>query len=214
MKRHQRQYSAAGGGGRQNTTSSGVSEKIRQAEKLMGEGKFALAMEQLKLAQQLQPANQYILAIMERARLLEASATSEGPGRYLSVTVGNQFQTGIKSTRAEEPPSPEQTRLRIRELTETAEILLNRGLSESAFDTLMKAYLLDPLNPDVISTEKRVLPAWEMTQRQKPGTMSGNTSTPTTVNPTPVRHVPPPVATDQGGQVNEGGFLGFFRRKR
>ena len=67
MKRHQRQYSAAGGGGRQNTTSSGVSEKIRQAEKLMGEGKFALAMEQLKLAQQLQPANQYILAIMERA---------------------------------------------------------------------------------------------------------------------------------------------------
>jgi hypothetical protein len=31
----------------------------------------------------------------------------------------------------------------------------------------MKAYLLDPLAPEVLSCEKRVLPAWESTRNQR-----------------------------------------------
>ena len=57
--------------------------------------------------------------------------------------------------------------MRVRELTDAAGTLLNRGLSESAFETLMNAYLLDPVSPDVLACEKRVLPAWELFRKQR-----------------------------------------------
>jgi hypothetical protein len=82
------------------------------------------------------------------------------------VTVGREFSGGI---RPDEGGSSEQIRLQIRQLTDTATVLLNRGMSEGAFDSLMKAYLLDPMNPDVIACESRVIPAWEKA-RQAQGT--------------------------------------------
>jgi hypothetical protein len=63
--------------------------------------------------------------------------------------------------------------VRVRQHVATAEALLSRGLSENAFDSLMKAYLLDPLAPEVLSCEKRVLPVWEMVRNQRgPGLLS------------------------------------------
>jgi hypothetical protein len=189
---------------------------IRMAEKHMAAGKYALAVEQLSLAQQLEPQNQYIRAIMERARILESSSTSnDDSNRYLSVTVGNKFDGGIRGQQQDDPASAEETRLRIRELTETAHILLNRGLSESAFETLMKAYLLDPLNPDVISAEKRVLPAWELVRRQKHGAASRDATLP---GITPVGQT----GGERGAQLpgapseprEDRGLFGLFRRRR
>jgi len=137
-------------------------------------------MEQLSRAQQLEPGNQVVQTIMEKVRTLQEEEKQgtfqQGlpggdpalqSGRFLSVTVGKNFEQGIKSQRDEPQTSPDEVRMRVHELTETAQILLNRGLRESAFDALMKAYLLDPLSPEVISCEKRVLPIWEQQHPQE-----------------------------------------------
>lgn len=156
-----------------------VSKMIRVAEKFMQEGRYTLAIEQLTLASELDPGNMYIGAIVERARHLQetdkrkfGSLEGFGPSsgfdghRYLSVTVGKQFDNGIRQA-SDEPSSAEDVSVRVRQLTETAQILLKRGLGESAFESLMKAYLLDPVSPDVIACEQRVLPVWESIQEQR-----------------------------------------------
>lgn len=158
----------------QNAAANGAVQYIRAAEKFMTDGRYTLALEQLGLAQRLDPANQYIKAIKERAESLRDSNRTRFPleseytltsGHYLSVTVGSEFESGIRV--ADEDEGPEQIRLRVRQLTDTAQILLNRGLHESAFESLMKAYLLDPMSPDVLACEQRVLPAWEQTKAQR-----------------------------------------------
>jgi hypothetical protein len=172
------------------TAQQSVSQMIRVAEKFMTEGRYTLAIEQLSLARELDPGNQYIDAIIARARHLQDTdrrkfttlntfgmpSGLEGT-RYLSVTVGSQFEDGVRQYE-DEPATPEEVSVRVRQLTETAQILLNRGLGESAFETLMKAYLLDPISPDVLACEKRVLPVWESLQQQKaagtPGPASGS----------------------------------------
>jgi hypothetical protein len=148
---------------------SGVSQIIRSAEKFLSEGRCDLAIQQLQQARELDPANQYIDAIIVRAQTMRDSQLSPLPGRdpamesprYLSVTIGKEFSGGI---RQDEANSSEQVRQQIQKqiqkLTDTATVLLTRGLGEGASEALMKAYLLDPMNPDVIACEERVLPAW------------------------------------------------------
>lgn len=157
-----------------------VSQMIRVAEKFMSEGRYTLAIEQLTLAREIDPGNQYIDAIIDRARHLQDTdrrkyttlntfgmpSGLEGT-RYLSVTVGSQFEEGVRQSEGE-PSTPEEVSVRVRQLTETAQILLSRGLGESAFETLMKAYLLDPISPDVLACEERVLPVWESLRQQTP----------------------------------------------
>lgn len=167
MKRQQKRRSEPGARPSGRTwQNNNVSEMIRAAEKSLSEGRYDVALERLQQARALDPSNQYIDAIIVRAQNLRSTQISPVQGRdpalegsrYLSVTVGREFSGGI---RPDEGKSAEQIRLQIRQLTDTATVLLSRGLSESAFDSLMKAYLLDPMNPDVIACETRVLPAWE-----------------------------------------------------
>lgn len=74
----------------------------------------------------------------------------------LSVTIGSDFgRIGATATPSKDIQS------QIIRLTGAAEQYLKRGQSALAFDSLMEAYLLDPLNPLVVSCEKNVLPAWE-----------------------------------------------------
>lgn len=154
---------------------SRVSELVHSAEKQILLGRHDTALEQLHRAQELDPQNQYIQAIIQRAELARQTVSRrhaedplQPPGhqasRYLSVTVGDDAAGGSR-TGAQETLSDQETTRRIRELTATAQVLLDRGLRESAFDTLMRAYLLDPLHPDVISCEQKVLPAWEDLRR-------------------------------------------------
>lgn len=76
----------------------------------------------------------------------------------LSVTIGADFG------------SPKSSNVDIQnqivKLTTSAQQYLKNGQSALAFDSLMEAYLLDPLNPHVLSCEKSVLPAWENYRRQ------------------------------------------------
>jgi tetratricopeptide (TPR) repeat protein len=160
--------------------TASASHYVRAAERYLILGKFDQALEQLGFAQRLEPENQYILAVLERAQLLQnrgkmkdsgentsLSGTDGSGPRYLSVTVGKEFEQGIKATREEPMLSGQEIRLRVRQLVANADALLSRGLSESAFESLMKAYLLDPLAPEVLSCEGRVLPAWEMTRNAR-----------------------------------------------
>lgn len=74
----------------------------------------------------------------------------------LSVTIGSDFgKVGAPDASSKDVQS------QITRLTGAAEQYLKRGQSALAFDSLMEAYLLDPLNPLVVSCEKNVLPAWE-----------------------------------------------------
>ncbi len=154
-----------------NLSSGGVGEIIREAEKLIGEGRYALALEQLNKAREREPKNAYISAIIERVIALSAQASSSAaapaPGsadasRYLSVTVGPEFETGIKSTDPDEPSSPADREERVRRLTGVAIDLFRHGSYDTAFDSLMKAYLLDPMSRYVIDCERVLAPAIEM----------------------------------------------------
>lgn len=155
--------------------SSIVMEYIRAAEKFMSAGKYALALDQLLLAQKLEPKNQYIGAIIERAEALRSGtagrgkhqASSKEPGRFLSVTVGKEFKDGIKRSGEEAVLTLQETRARVLQLVKSADELLGRGQSENAFDALMKAYLLDPVAPEVIACEGKVLPVWELSRKQR-----------------------------------------------
>lgn len=159
--------------------SESASQYVRAAERYLMAGKLDTALEQLAIAQEIEPDNKYILAVIERANAmhrgtahhntsaLRSPGSESGKHRYLSVTVGKEFDGGIKESRPEPQISPEELPLRVHQLVLNADALLSRGQSESAFDSLMKAYLLDPLAPEVLSCEKRVLPAWEMTRNQR-----------------------------------------------
>lgn len=165
-----------------------VSQLIRSAERFMSLRKYAFAEDQLNLAKTLEPNNAYIWAIQERLRTVKEQQPSGLLGaainditsdvnseRYLSVTVGSEFETGFKGKEPELATNPKELQTSIRQLTNVAESLLEKGLHEKAFDSLMKAYLLDPVSPYVISCEKMVLPAWEATH-SKSGNINGKFS--------------------------------------
>ena len=174
----------------------GASSFVRAAEDCLSVGDLSQAMEQLSKARKLEPNNEVVRTIMEKVRTLQETEKRGGlgkglsgsdpgleSGRFLSLTVGKQFERGIRGEKEEPQESQDDVRMRVQELTETAQILLNRGLRESAFDALMKAYILDPLSPEVISCEKRVLPLWEQGHQQEAGFTASPEAGPRTVKP-------------------------------
>jgi hypothetical protein len=145
-------------------------ETIRIAEKHIKAREFELAMQKLSLAQRMEPDNIYITAIVERIHRI-ASESSSG-GRFLGLTVGNEFEDGVRF--ANEPVrTPEGIDTQIRRLTSKANELMRQGAYETAFDSLMNAYFLDPVSPTLMESEKTLLPAIEMMRKQKPGRPEG-----------------------------------------
>lgn len=136
-------------------TSSGVSHFIRRAEKLLTEEKYSAAMDELLLAQQVDPENQYIRAIMERVNNLQRMRQSREAGRPVGLPTD------------EDKVSAADVQQAVKQLTEAATRLHQSGFHENAFETLMRAYILDPLNPLVMSTEKAVLPSWELLRKKR-----------------------------------------------
>ncbi len=123
-------------------STTGVSQFIRNAERLLAEEKFSSAMDQLIVAQQLDPDNQYIRAIMERVVALQSKkgTTTQHP---LGVTIDKNSD-----------PVPSDLQGVVKELTETAVRFQKDGQLESAFNALMKAYLMDPTSPHVALRRK------------------------------------------------------------
>jgi len=146
--------------------SAATREIIRVAEKHIEAREFDLAMQKLSTAQRMEPDNIYITAIVERIHRL-ASESSSG-GRFLALTVGNEFEDGIKPE-SERPRPTEDVDAQIRKLTSKASELIRRGAYETAFDSLMNAYFLDPVSPTLMESEKTLLPAIELMRKQKTG---------------------------------------------
>jgi hypothetical protein len=144
--------------------SAATKEYIRVAEKYITERQYDLAMKQLTIAQGLEPNNIYIHAIIERIHRL-ASEESNG-GRFLAITVGDEFEGGVRPN-GEPGPRPDEIEAQVKRLTSKASELLRRGAYETAFDSLMNAYLLDPVSPVVMETERTLLPAIELMRKGK-----------------------------------------------
>ena len=66
----------------------------------------------------------------------------------------------------EEHPSAHEIERRIKRLTSVATNLFKRGSYAPAFESLMKAYLLDPSSPHVVACEKTLLPALEIMRQR------------------------------------------------
>ena len=137
-------------------TASGVSELIRRAEKHIKAGNLSRASDLLSNARSLEPANEYIGAIMERIALRERA-----PGT-MTATPNTQAAALLQAAQND-------LQQQVKRLTADARSLFERGAYVTAFDTLMKAYLLDPLSADVMKTEELIVPAFE--QVRKRGTL-------------------------------------------
>lgn len=87
----------------------------------------------------------------------------------LVPTINRDFAAPLGSGSDDSNLTPQQLRDRVFQLTATAQILARDGLLEPAFESLMRAYILDPGSPDVLACEKMVLPAYEQMKQSHPG---------------------------------------------
>ncbi len=116
-----------------------ASEVIRNAERLIQGQEYDKALEKLAAAQKLDPQNQYIMAIIDRIHVLQKDP--------------NAFVVPVELSGEE--------RAQLRTLTDSAQRSMKKGNVQDAFDSLMDAYLIDPVNPTVLALEETVIPAWE-----------------------------------------------------
>lgn len=167
----------------QDQRNGSVSAMIRRAEQMIASGDYSRAQQHLAEAWTQDPGNPYIPAIAERISLLQKMsrhesskiARIEGSPRYLSISVGREFREGVRPAENQEPVVKDELQARIRRLTVVATNLFERGSNGLALQSLMKAYLLDPRNPDVIACEQKLLPAREALRRQNAGLDLGDT---------------------------------------
>jgi hypothetical protein len=151
--------------GRDVDLTAPVREAIGRAERHIAAREFGRAQECLADAWRLDPGNPYIPAIVERIEILQSMTREESSKkasthralRYLAATVGPRFPDGVKS----ETDEPTDRDLRVRRLMAVALSLVERGSIEPAFQTLRKAYLLDPDHPEVRICADRIVPLWE-----------------------------------------------------
>jgi tetratricopeptide (TPR) repeat protein len=132
-------------------------ERVRRAERLIAEGKYENALEELRAAQAEEPTNQYIPALVERtvALLYPSTVRRDAPdAASLESTVSEAEEDG-----------------RVRRLTLVAQDLFNRGSYEMAFQTLLKAFQIAPTSPHVLECQKALAPAMELMRRR--GTVTG-----------------------------------------
>jgi tetratricopeptide (TPR) repeat protein len=147
---------------------SAVGEIIRRAEKSIAGQEYKTAQELLAQAWRLDPGNAYIPAIVERVQILQgmvnefAQQTNGSDVRYLAVSVGKEFPSGIKPDE-----NADLVRGRIRRLMTVATTLFERGSYQSAYESVAKAEELDPHDLEVQALKQKVLPLYEasMTRR-------------------------------------------------
>ena len=146
--------------------TSHVREIIRKAEKHISAGELDSATKLLEDAKQTDPNNEYIGAILERVMLLSsrdgAASAHEVESHRIEPTVS------VSLPKPTELPA-DNVQIQVQRLTAMAHNLYERGSYDTAFESLMKAYMLDPLSTDVEREESVIVPAFELMQKR--GTM-------------------------------------------
>jgi hypothetical protein len=123
---------------------TGVSHYLDAAKCLLAAGKSGMALEALSVAREMDPSDVRIQTFLDNALLLAAHGAVD-PG---FPPPGDRERGG----------DAQDIRSRVRYLVDAADGFLARGLNESAFESLLCAYLLDPLAPEVMASEERILP--------------------------------------------------------
>lgn len=159
------------------TRNGNVGTIIRRAEQMIASGHYSHAQQHLAEAWTLDPGNPYIPAIVERISLLKKMSRHEsskiglieGSPRYLSISVGKEFDGGVRPTENQAPMGDDEIQTRIRRLITVAVNLFERGSYGPALQSLTKAYMLDPMHLDVIACEQKLVPAWEALRKRTAG---------------------------------------------
>ncbi len=138
---------------------SRIAVLISAAEKNIEECRFADALDHLAAAEQIDPHNRSVRMIKELVKSLMANQKKQSMvQRVLSFSSEFGSRKILRKEKAE--PLSENQR-RIRNLTSSAEFFFSRGAIDNAFESLMRAYLLDPAAPEVAECERRILPVWQ-----------------------------------------------------
>ncbi len=152
-------------------SQGGASEFIRAAERSIAAGDLNLALQQIANARSIDPQNEYLDAIVERIDLLASRRDPVGKNGFFQAPP-------VLTPVVEQLQASPELQARVKRLANVAINLFERGSYETAFDSLMKAYLLDPSSAYVMHCEKTLLPAIELMRKR------GTISTPTTAAPT------------------------------
>lgn len=180
-------------------SQGGASEFIRAAERSIQAGDLNLALQQIANARSIDPQNEYLDAIVERIDLLASRRAPEGKNGFLQGLSG-------------QIPDPEPVQMtpelqaRVKRLTNVAINLFERGSYETAFDSLMKAYLLDPTSTYVMNCERTLLPAIELMRKR------GTITSPATAKPMSQLSSSQPTSQEKGD--NEDTRLEILRRQK
>jgi tetratricopeptide (TPR) repeat protein len=140
-------------------SQGGASEFIRAAERSIAAGDLNLALQQIANARSIDPQNEYLDAIVERIDILASRRDPVGKSGFFQVS-------SSLLPEAEQPQMTPELQARVKRLTNVAINLFERGSYETAFDSLMKAYLLDPSSSYVMNCEKTLLPAIELMRKR------------------------------------------------
>ncbi|MBX2991272.1 MAG: hypothetical protein KF749_08890 [Bacteroidetes bacterium] len=133
-----------------------VTRLITEAEQFIESRLYGEALELLADAELIEPENKSIHLIRELVRNLRSE--QEKPSALRSLFTFTATEEEPASNREEQERTIQK---RVRNLIVSAEHFLSRGAVDNAFESLMRAYLLDPLAPEVLECERRVLPAWQ-----------------------------------------------------
>lgn len=181
-------------------SQGGAGEYIRAAERSIATGDLNQALQQIANARSIDPENEYLDAIVERIDLLASRNAMAGKNGFLQAPPA-------QAADPDQPQAPE-LQARVKRLTNVAINLFERGSYETAFDSLMKAYLLDPTSSYVMNCEKTLLPAIELMKKR--GTI---TTTPPTAAPVPQLASAPQIAP-QEMKSDEESRLEFLRSQK
>ncbi len=136
---------------------------ITKAEHHIEHQRYKEAEECVAAAEQLDPTNRSVRMLRELLNTLQKNDRRKSALlRFFPRTLRKPFVPASASL------SPEEISQRIRSLIGSADHYLSRGAIENAFDSLTRAQLLDPSNPEVIACEKRVVPQWRKLRGAEP----------------------------------------------
>jgi hypothetical protein len=149
--------------------SASFLENVRKAEHLIAAGEYDLALQKLADAQDLEPQNQYLPALIQRLTYLRNTAgkspqsATRTESLPLVADASAPPQMGLSSLipleRGQADAGDSAVESRVKRLTVVATNLFERGSYEPAFQVLVKAFLLAPMHPHVIECQRVLQPA-------------------------------------------------------